>query len=850
MNFIDNFEEIDPEIHGIRLPKFELTQSDYKDLDIPRGISSLNLFQLLVERGFQKRLKNNIDKDKEQLYKERLDYEMSVIEPTDFVEYILMVWDVVNIAKKNSIAVGKGRGSAASSLVLYCLGITDIDPLKYGLFFERFLSEARTTPNIVDGVKYYSDAADVDLDIEDSLRESLVDLLKEKYKGHFCKISTFGSLQSKRCIKEVCKIVLGYSEEQSKHISALIPSIFNIAVPLSRAADEVPEFKKFVSDHPRAFQIARKLEGLICSKGSHASAYIVSYKPLTETLPCEMGEGEIVTSYDMDWAQLDNIKLDLLGLKAIGIINEVCKMLKIKREDFDINYETVFKHLQDVRYPYGLFQISGDCNLRVVNKVKPKNIDHLAAVTALARPGALQFVDSYAKYVNEGECKSVHPFFDDVLQPTAGLALYQEGTMKMCEKIGLTKADGEVIRKCIGKKKVKEMKKWKEVIFETAKKNGLDKEIPEILWKILEDSANYSFNASHSFSYGYTSAETVYLKHKYPQHFFLACLKIAASRSDFVEEFRAIQQELPYFNIQLLPPHIGRSKLDFEIEGDNIRFGLGEIKGVSEKSIDKLRTFISAEKSSDFQIFSAAKEAKLNIGILSALIQSGALGHDIWRRSSKVLEAQVWNVLTPKEKLFCLQNEQKYNSDLIALLKDYLNWIDSSGKKFTKLSRLETIRKKSAGYFKIYHLNNRNELFASYFYEKTLLGFSYSTTIQRIFESEIENLRNIHSIAENVPVKGAYKLVATVSEVISGKSKNGNTYLKLKVFDETGSNSAMLLGDKLARYLDKFEQPKENDIVYITGNKGDDILWINELEIQNHKVYTRLSELESEDSTQ
>jgi DNA polymerase-3 subunit alpha len=196
----------------------------------------------------------------------------------------------------------------------------------------------------------------------------------------------------------------------------------------------------------------------------------------------------------MNYAQLDNIKLDLLGLKAVGIINEVCSNLNLKPEDFDINYENVFSHLQDVKYPYGLFQISGDCNLGVVNKVKPKNMDDLAAVTALARPGALQFVDRYAQFVNEGKNESIHPFFDELLKSTASLALYQESTMQMCEKIGLTKADGEVIRKCIGKKKIKEMAKWKDIIFETCEKNGLNKQIPDLLWEILEQSANYSFN--------------------------------------------------------------------------------------------------------------------------------------------------------------------------------------------------------------------------------------------------------------------------------------------------------------------------------------------------------------------
>ena len=301
-------------------------------------------------------------------------------------------------------------------------------------------------------------------------------------------------MQSRKNIKEVCKIVLGYSEQQSLEISSQIPSLFGKIHSLKNAVKEVPSFAEFVKENPKAYKIALKLSELNCSKGSHASAYIVSYNKLIDSIPCEMGEDEMVTSYDMNYAQLDNIKLDLLGLKAVGIINEVCSNLNLKPEDFDINYENVFSHLQDVKYPYGLFQISGDCNLGVVNKVKPKNMDDLAAVTALARPGALQFVDRYAQFVNEGKNESIHPFFDELLKSTASLALYQESTMQMCEKIGLTKADGEVIRKCIGKKKIKEMAKWKDIIFETCEKNGLDKEIPDLLWKILEDSANYSFN--------------------------------------------------------------------------------------------------------------------------------------------------------------------------------------------------------------------------------------------------------------------------------------------------------------------------------------------------------------------
>ena len=558
--------------------------------------------------------------------------------------------------------------------------------------------------------------------------------------------------------------------------------------------------------------------------------------------------------------------------------------------------------------------------------------------------------------------------------------LFQEFLMRAMEKIGFSKADGEKCRKIIGKKIHKEVGKWEELIFNKAKEKNLDPEIPKALWRILNDSASYSFNKcligstliicergelaikdvvvgdrikfydetnnkddytsvlaiyksieilfqfnfengksvccslkhkfltkkgmreiidiynnyhsvlfedgeyynikdykclgattsydlevdhpnhnfyangfvtsnSHSYSYGTLAAQTTYLKFKYPQHFYLACLRQAASRGDFIEHFEQIQHELPYFGIQLLPPNIAKSGLQFSIEGKDIRFGIGEIKGISDKSIDKLQEFTSQNTltDSDLVVFNAAKEAKLGIGIQSALIQSGALGHNVGERSKKVLEAQIWNILTPKEKLYCLSNESKYGGSVITALKDFLNWTSSDGKKFTKESRLNTIRKDSLGYLQIYNLNHKNELLASYFYEKKLLGFSYSTTLKMIFgeSPDYENIRNIKEIDEFVAVKDSYHLVATVKEVIEGTSKNGNKYLKLRLSDETGETFAMLLGDKLARYLEKLPLPKEDDIVSLIGQKGDSILWVNKMEVQNVKVYTKLSELKN-----
>lgn len=856
-DFSSKFSDYNIQIHGVRVPVFELNKEDRIKRDIPETNSSLELLKFLIQKGFDKKIESGeIDISKKSEYQERLDYECSVVFPTDFVDYFLLAWDVVTLSKELGVPKGPARGSAASSLILYFLEVTDVDPLYHNLYFERFLSPSRTTPNIVDGIKYYNDCADVDLDFGSVERDILVTELKKRYPNRICKISTVGTLTGKECIGNVSKLVLNYKEEDKLQLTKLIPTLYGRVFSLDEARKNSKEFEEFCSQNEFAYKIARKLEGLIDSRGTHAAAYLISWNDLSESVPMEYakdsrtGLEELVTSNDMSFVQLSNIKLDILGLKTASIVNKTCELAGISLKDVKFDYDNCFKYLHNkVESPYGLFQISGDCNLRVVNDVRPKNIDELSAVVALARPGALSFVDDYSKFTNEGISKEYHPIFEEVLGKTGGVCLYQEQLMAMLNKIGFSLEDGDKARKIIGKKLLDKVKEWDKKIKDKVEEKGLPYEVYESAWSILNASANYSFSLSHAVSYSYISCASIYLKHKYPAEFFLAAIEVEGEKSDFPEKFEQIQRELPSFGIQILGPDIVKSKIGFSIDGKNLRFGLKEIKGINVKTIDKLKSFIGSERKNKFQTFSAAKESSLPIGPLSALIQSGAILSEYSDRPRLVFEAQVFNCLTEKEKQYCLQNGSKYNYDLISALQDYLNWTDSNGKKFTKESRLQTIRKNSANYREIWQKNSKYPILASYYYEKRLLGFSYSSTLKDIFGYHNSNLCNSKDI-QNLPNGSVFDFVGELKEVKRSVSKaSGKPYVQLLLSDELGDVRSMLIGASYEKFSSKGEKefPNEGEIVYLKARRGDsDLHWMIDFEVQERKIYTSLRELKKD----
>lgn len=846
----DRFETIELDIHGVRLPEFEIDLASKRHLGISEDSSNYDFLRALALNGFKTLNINKTDKDYKK-YVERAKHELDTLKELGFIDYILLVWDVIYFCKTSDIPIGLGRGSAAGSLILYLVGVTRIDPVKYDLYFERFISKIRAKKQVIDGVTYLDGSlmCDVDLDICYYNRQKVLQYLENKFKGKTSKILTFNSLSGKLLIKECGKIVAEKPEQEMTMISSLIPKTYGQVKDISEAYEEVEQFKDWCDQNKEAYQIALKLRDLIKNKGVHPSGVLLSYYDLETICPTEFSsDKEVVSSFDMNWASIFNIKLDILGLRSVSVVDNVCKSINIKIEDIDLNHESIYRNLQELKSPHGLFQIEAETNFRVCQKVKPKNLEELSGVLALARPGALQFVDKYAAHTNYQQSESIHPFFDEILKETGGVALYQEQLMKMANKIGFTLDEAEILRRIVGKKKVDEIKAWQQKIEQKCKQNKIPKEVSEILWKILEDSANYSFNKSHSIAYAGLAAITIYLKFNYPQQFFLSLLKMSRNEPDPIGEISKIQKEMHNFGIKLLPPHIIKSEMDFSIEDKDIRFGLLSIKGISDKSIEKLNSFRN-KYSNKFEIFEAAEEAGLNIGALSALIQAGALSGFNQSRSKIVLEVQLWNMLTSKEKKYSISFADKFDYDLIKIIKHLNKFTDEKNKVVIKDNRLDTIKEKYTPYLSIYEQNNKSESFANWYYEKKLLGYTYNKNLKDIFAEKRENLKYVSDVLDE-PVNSKVALVGQIEEVFSGISKNAKKtrYVRLKISDETSTISVLIFNDNIeTNKLLNDRNFEEGNIVIVKGSKRDDCIFGDLIAIQDHEIYMKLNDLKKID---
>ena len=856
-SFSSRFKKLNLPLHGVRLPKFHIEERYIKQFGLKADINTYDFLREICLKRFSE-LGLNKSPDKK-VYIDRVKYELEILKALDFTEYILLVWKVVSYCRENDIPLGLGRGSAAGSMVLYLLQITQIDPVKYDLFFERFVSKARAKKTIVDGVTYLDGSlmCDVDVDVCYYRRQEVLKYLKEEFSGNTSKILTLNTLSGKLVMKECGKVAGGKEESEMNGVSALIPKVFGQVKDIAEAYDEVPKFAEWCDKNPKVYKIALKLRGLVKNKGVHPSAILLSHSKLVESCPCELDSSkEPVSSFDMEWSQMFNVKLDVLGLRTTSVVDACCKILKknknidIKPDEVDLDDPFIYQNLFDLKQRHGLFQIEADANYEVCRKVKPKNLEELSAVLALARPGAMQFVDQFAAYTNNDVYEVIHPFFDDILKSTGGVCLYQEQMMKMAHKIGFTLDDAELLRRIVGKKKVNEVKKWKKKIKDKVKENNLEKEIGDILWEVLEDSANYSFNKSHSISYASLAAITAFLKFKYPQEFFLALLQMTRYEPDPMAEISKIARELPKFNIKLLGPHLMKSEMDFCIEGKDIRFGLTSIKGIAEKSIQKLQSF-KDQYSNKFEVFQGANEAGIGVGILSALIQAGSLDGVFNKpRSYMVAEAQLWNLLTQREKTRAFEVGNQKEFDLRAVVKMMTEEIkDEKGKPVIKESRYGTIKKHFLPYRDIYNKNKANEDFANWYYENALLGYTHGKNLKQVHRdySHLDSVEDSLNKDQRSPVN----FIGTVEEAFSPtKSKKGTPYFKIQVKDESSICTILMFSNKNNDNIQKCRDmndgalPAKGSIVIVKGQKMEgDTIFADLIKVQDQKIYMKLSEI-------
>lgn len=486
----------------VRLPEVTVSEDDRKAFGVKPTASNLNLLKAIAWRGYKDRLASGKFKGfTEEQVKERLRMEFQVFELTGTVDYFLLLWDIARWCDANKVLRGKGRGSSAGSLAMYFLGITDINSLEYGLFFSRFLSEARLKPKTIDGILYVDGkmAPDVDSDFQYLRRQDVIDYIERRYPGRVSKISTRLQLTGKTALKDVLKARLEYDETEAKRVSDYIESLFGTVESLAQAQERHKDFAAWIKEdplHQQAFDIARGIEGLNIARGQHPSGVFVSYAPLDGNVPIELSKDKaVVTSYDMNVAATLAVKIDCLGIRTLDVVEETCKAANITPDSIDVHHPSIYDYYAKTDLYLGLFQIESGLTKEVVKRVKPRNMDELAACVAISRPGALKYIDQFVEYVREGLVKSIHPKLDKVLEPTGGIILYQETITQICQVLyGMTESDADnQVRYPIGKKLKAEMAKIEPVLYEKGKAAGIPEEVTKYFWDVCNSSADYLF---------------------------------------------------------------------------------------------------------------------------------------------------------------------------------------------------------------------------------------------------------------------------------------------------------------------------------------------------------------------
>ena len=850
-----NFEPYDLESHGVRLPEISIPDSDKTDLGLSDESSNFDYLFALCERGFKSKLKaNKIDARRDKDYVDRRNSEMEIFKKLNLVDYILLVHDVLGWCDKQEIPKGPGRGSASGSLVLFLIGCTQIDPVKHNLSFTRFISEARAQSKTVNGITYLvgRSLADVDSDVSYYRRGEVLKYVEDKYKNKTSKIGTQSGLTGKILIKEASKTILEYSEDQAKQLADLIEKHFGVIEDLETTYENSTAFKKWVDKEPAnldCYNVACSLQGLIRNRGQHPSGMALSFGNINDILPLELSSTkDIISSYNMEEVANLVVKLDILGLKTIDVISETCKLLSITPNDIDINHQSIYDFLSKKQDFYGLFQIEEGLSKRVILDVKPKNLTQLSACIAISRPGALAYIKDYVKFVNLGEVIPFHPAFDKVLEDTGNIIIYQEQITKICEQIyKLDPISADQVRYGVGKKKRDEIKKWESIVKQHGQQEGIPDDVTEKFWNIINKSADYLFCENHSISYSYITAQTAYLKTNHPQEFFISLLRMAKFEPNPIEVINKINQELRSFDITLLPPHILNSDIDFKVVGKDILFGLGAIKGVSEKTIEKLNHFRHPH-SNKFEIFAGAKEAGLSIGVLCSLVLVGSLDIKDQKRAKVVYEAQLFNVLTPKEKQLVISLGGQFDYDLVKCLRHIRTLKADNGKPIIKDTRYETIKKHEAPYKDMLTFNSKNEDLSKFYMERSLLGYSYSVKLIDIYRKSAPDLISIDEVKSSLEFEKIC-FVGEAIKVVSKKGKDsGHKYIKVDVSDHTGICQVLLCDSnkfaKIEEHSDENgKQVAEGDIVFVRGSVGKDIVFAKKIGIQDVLVFEKISQI-------
>ena len=653
-------------------PTFKFTK-EYAKKEGLNIESDVEYFEYKCREGLKKRLKK-IPPEKHEEYKKRLEYEIDIIKKMKFPGYMLIVWDFINYAKDptrhirktgEKIPVGPGRGSAAGSLVAYALEITNIDPIKYGLLFERFLNPERVS------------MPDIDVDFCQDRRDEVIEYVQKKYgKENVAQVITFGSLLAKGVLRDVARI-FGIDYSEADKFVKLIPD--QLGITLQKAKEIEEKIVNIIKEDPlyeRLYSFGESLEGIKRNTGKHAAGVVISDEVLWKKSPLYKQDEKDdfhTTQYSLNYLEpVDLIKFDFLGLKTLTVIDKAIKNIKnnkneiVNIDDLTLDDEKVFKLISSGK-TLGLFQIESEGMQDLAKRLQPTTFEDVIAMLALYRPGPMDagMLDDYIE--RKHGRKPISYFYDEfeevlkpILEPTYGVIVYQEQVMQIVQAIaGFSLGEADIIRRAMGKKKADLMAKYAEEFASRAEKRGFSYENAKNLFNLIEKFAGYGFNKSHSAAYAMITYQTAWLKTYYPTEFFSALLTYEADNTDKIAKYI---EEAKSLNIEVLPPDVQKSNSEFTPIGNKILFGLNAIKGVGSKAIESIienRPFKDLE---DFIL--KVDTTKVNKKVLEQLIKSGAM--DSFGYTRKTLLNNIENMLEFKKRVEDRKNAINHQNSLFA----------------------------------------------------------------------------------------------------------------------------------------------------------------------------------------
>lgn len=588
------------------------------NFEIPGGLTSNEYLRKLSYEGAVRRYGNELS----DRVKERLDYELSVINTMGYPDYYLIVWDFIKYAKDNDIPVGPGRGSGAGSLVAYCLGITNIDSLKYNLLFERFLNPERIS------------MPDFDVDFCYEKRQRVIDYVINKYgDDRVAQIITFGTMAARGAIRDVGRVLdMPYGDVDQ--IAKLIPMAPGSVMTIAKAIDLSPELKaKYEQDEKvrDLIDTAKQLEGMPRHSSTHAAGVVLTRNPVTDYVPVQKTEDSIVTQFSMETLdKLGLLKVDFLSLRTLTVIKDSLDMIKVNH-GIEVDFENmvmedpkIFKLISDGKTA-GVFQLESPGMTRFMIDLQPDNLEDIIAGISLYRPGPMDQIPTYiANKRNIGGVKYAHPILEHILDVTHGCMIYQEQVMQIVRDMaGYSMGQADLVRRAMSKKKHEVMEKERSRFIEGSNKNGVSEDVANSIFNQMTDFASYAFNKSHAACYAVVAYQTAWLKAYYPVEFMAAMMNSFLGSGDKVAQYVA---ECYVMGIKVLPPDINESNEKFTVSGKNIRFGLTAIKNVGINAVKLIivnRTKVGSFK--NFKDFCTIMDTgEVNKRCVESFIKAGA----------------------------------------------------------------------------------------------------------------------------------------------------------------------------------------------------------------------------------